>query len=81
MSTLSSFDVAGRRRSPATFSEFHRGRTPRSRSSRDARRRSAEPDSPQANLEHLTRPGFAESGFSQQARACTARRASDILDA
>jgi len=28
MYTLSSVDVAGRRRSPATFSEFHRGRAP-----------------------------------------------------
>ena len=31
MSALSSVDVAGRRRSPATFSEFHRGRAPRNK--------------------------------------------------
>ena len=31
MSTLSSVDAAGRRRSPATFSEFHRGRSPRNK--------------------------------------------------
>src|SRR5512132_424020 len=34
MSTLSSVDVAGRQRSPATFSEFHRGRTPRNKGMR-----------------------------------------------
>ncbi len=28
MSVLCSFDVAGRRRSPATTAEFHLGRTP-----------------------------------------------------
>jgi hypothetical protein len=28
MSVLASFDVAGRRRSPATTAEFHLGRTP-----------------------------------------------------
>lgn len=31
MSTLDAVDVAGRRRSPATFSEFHRGRAPRNK--------------------------------------------------
>jgi site-specific recombinase XerD len=31
MSTLSSLDVAGRRRSPATYSQFHRGRAPRNK--------------------------------------------------
>ena len=31
MSTLSSIDVAGRRRSPATYSQFHRGRAPRNK--------------------------------------------------
>lgn len=31
MSTLDSVDVAGRRRSPATFAEFHRGRAPRNK--------------------------------------------------
>jgi site-specific recombinase XerD len=31
MSTLSSVDVAGRRRSPATFSQFHLGRAPRNK--------------------------------------------------
>jgi site-specific recombinase XerD len=31
MSASSSVDVAGRRRSPATFSEFHRGRAPRNK--------------------------------------------------
>ena len=34
MSALSSVDVAGRRRSPATFSEFHRGRSPRNKGMR-----------------------------------------------
>jgi site-specific recombinase XerC len=34
MSTLSFIDVAGRRRSPATFSEFHRGRAPRNKGMR-----------------------------------------------
>ncbi|MCA1680175.1 MAG: site-specific integrase [Actinobacteria bacterium] len=31
MSTLDAVDVAGRRRSPATFSEFHRDRVPRNK--------------------------------------------------
>lgn len=31
MSTLDAVDVAGRRRSPATFPEFHSGRTPRNK--------------------------------------------------
>jgi site-specific recombinase XerD len=34
VSVLSSVDVAGRRRSPATFSEFHRGRAPRNKGMR-----------------------------------------------
>jgi hypothetical protein len=34
VSTLSSIDVAGRRRSPATFSQFHRRRAPRNKGMR-----------------------------------------------
>ena len=58
MSTLSSLDVAGRRRSPATYSQFHRGRAPRNKSLRYP----ADPPSVEEIVAVMRRPGDGLAG-------------------
>ena len=58
MSTLSSLDVAGRRRSPATYSQFHRGRAPRNKGLRYP----ADPPSVEEIVAVMRRPGDGLAG-------------------